>query len=107
MVAEIHARSLETLGELQSELSRYTDKIEIEPARLHELEERINLLQSLRRKYGSAVADVIAFSEEARRKLLALEQRDTEVDRLNGALASPDQSCRQGAERVGVQTKSL
>ena len=59
-IVELHARCMEVLGELQSELSRYRDRVEIDPARLRELEERINLLQGLKRKYGSSVAEVIA-----------------------------------------------
>jgi DNA repair protein RecN (Recombination protein N) len=50
------------------------------------LEERFNLLQSLKRKYGATLPEVIAFGEEAQRKLQNLEQRDAELARLNGEL---------------------
>ena len=52
-------------NELPSALSRYTDGIEADPARLQQLEERFNLLQSLKRKYGATLAEVVAFGEEA------------------------------------------
>jgi DNA repair protein RecN (Recombination protein N) len=51
--------AVETLRELQRELSHYADRIELDPARLRELEERLNLIQSLKRKYGASVAEVI------------------------------------------------
>jgi DNA repair ATPase RecN len=54
------------LRELQSELSRYADKVDVDPARLAELEERLNLIHSLKRKYGATLAEVIAFGDEAR-----------------------------------------
>ena len=66
-------------SELQAELSHYSDKVDLDPARLQQLEERLNLIHSLKRKYGATLAEVIAFGEEARRKLQSLEQRDAEL----------------------------
>jgi DNA repair protein RecN (Recombination protein N) len=83
-------QAVESLRELQSELSRYADKVDVDPGRLQELEERLNLLQSLKRKYGPALAEVVAFGEEAERKLRSLEQRDEELARLNGELKKLD-----------------
>src|SRR5258706_575706 len=82
-LAELHGRCVELLGELQPELSHYKDRVDTDPARLRDLEERINLLQALRRKYGSSVAEIVAFGEEVRRKLTAMEHRDEELERLN------------------------
>lgn len=81
-----HRQISELLHELQSDLSRYAEKIEVDPARLRQLEQRFDLLHSLRRKYGPAVADVIAFGHEAETKLSQWEKRDEELDRLNAAL---------------------
>jgi DNA repair protein RecN (Recombination protein N) len=95
---EMHARAIELLRELQAEISDYADAVEIDPARLSELEERLNVLQSLKRKYGPTVEEVIAFGEEARRKLASLEERDTELERLNAELVKLDeQLARSGA----------
>ncbi len=86
----LQAQAVATLNELQAELSRYADRVEIDPARLQQLEERLNLVQSLKRKYGATLAEVIAFGEQAGRKLHQLEQRDAELGRLNVALAKLD-----------------
>jgi DNA repair protein RecN (Recombination protein N) len=82
----LHAQATETLRELQSAVSHYADKVDVDPARLAELEERLNLLHSLKRKYGATLAEVIAFGGEAKEKLSALESRDAELTRLNAAL---------------------
>ncbi len=84
---ELHASALATYRELQSELSHYADKVDVDPARLAEVEERLNLIHTLKRKYGASLADVLAFGAEAKRQLLALESRDVELERLNAALA--------------------
>jgi DNA repair protein RecN (Recombination protein N) len=82
-MASQHQQSVDLLRDLQSDLSRYSDRVEVDPGRLQELEERLNLLQSLRRKYGQTVADILSFADEARGKLTVLEGRDGEVARLD------------------------
>ena len=86
-LAELHSQAVGAWRELQRELSRYAEKVDVDPARLAELEERLNLIHSLKRKYGASLAEVIAFGDEAQRQLQGLEQRDAELARLNAGLA--------------------
>jgi len=85
-LAASHEQAASSLGELQTALRRYADAIEVDPARLREMEERLNLLQSLKRKYGATLADVIAFGADAAQQLAALEQRDAELARINATV---------------------
>ena len=93
---ELHAAALTGYRELQAELGHYAGKVDVDPAGLAELEERLDLIHSLKRKYGASLPDVLAFGAEARRQLQALESRDAELERLNLALAKLD------AELVGA-----
>jgi DNA repair protein RecN (Recombination protein N) len=79
-------QAISVLRDLQAELRHYADKVEVDPARLQELEERLNLIHSLKRKYGGNVGEIVTFGEEARGKLQTLEQRDAELARINAAL---------------------
>jgi DNA repair protein RecN (Recombination protein N) len=81
-----HEQAAAAWGELQSALRNYAETLEVDPARLTQLEQRLNLIHSLRRKYGATTADVIAFGAEAEKKLRQLESRDAELSRLNGEL---------------------
>jgi DNA repair protein RecN (Recombination protein N) len=83
---ESHGQAVSVLRDLQTELRHYADKVEVDPARLRELEERLNLIHSLKRKYGGSVAEIVEFGEEVQRKLQNLEQRDAELDRINAEL---------------------
>jgi DNA repair protein RecN (Recombination protein N) len=83
---ESHEQAVSVLRDLQAELRHYADKIDIDPTRLQELEERLNLIQSLKRKYGGSIAEVIDFGREAQSKLQGLEQRDAELARINAEL---------------------
>jgi len=71
-LVELHNQAVSGMQQLQLELSRYSDRLEIDPARLAELEERLNLIHALKRKYGATLSEVIAFGEEAGRKLQSL-----------------------------------
>ena len=87
---ELHATALVNYRELQAELTHYAEKVDVDPARLAELEERLDLIHSLKRKYGATLAEVLTFGEEARHQLQTLESRDAELERLNLALAKQD-----------------
>ena len=106
-LAETHAQAAAALQELQGALSNYAERVEPDPARLQELEERLNRIQSLKRKYGSTLADVIAFGAEAARKLASLEQRDTELARLNSELNTLDAAILRAGQDLSARRRKL
>lgn len=106
-LSTLHEQAAASLADLQLELSRYQERIELDPSRLRELEERLNLIHSLKRKYGSSVADVIAFGEDVRRKLQSLEQRDEELTRLNTGLAKIDSEILAAGKELSSQRRKL
>ena len=102
-----HEQAVALLHELQAELAHYSDKVDIDPARLQQLEERLNLIQSLKRKYGGTVGEVIAFGEEAQRKLQALQHRDTELHRLNGELQKIDAALWRDGKALSAKRRKV
>ena len=104
---EYHGQATETLRELQTALSRYGDKVEVDPARLAELEERLDLIHSLKRKYGASVVEILAFGEESAEKLRALESRDVELARLNGALEKLDGEIAAAGKKLSAARKKV
>ncbi|HTB85793.1 MAG TPA: DNA repair protein RecN [Candidatus Sulfotelmatobacter sp.] len=103
----LHSQATETLRELQSAVSHYIDKVDVDPARLAELEERLNLLHTLKRKYGAGIAEVIAFGDEAKQKLQALESRDAELARLNAALEKLDSELQATGKKLTAARKKM
>lgn len=102
-----HEQAVSALRDLQAGLSHYVDKVDVNPGRLQELEERLNLLHSLKRKYGSTVSEVIAFGDEAKQKLQSLEQRDEELARLNAALAKLDGELARAGKDLSAKRKKV
>jgi DNA repair protein RecN (Recombination protein N) len=106
-LVELHEQGVSVLRDLQTELSRYADKVDVDPARLAELDERLNLIHSLKRKYGASLAEVIAFGGEAKQKLHALESRDAELARLNAALTKLDVELKKVGNKLTAERKKV
>ncbi len=95
------------LRELHQELSRYADRVEIDPARFAELDARLSLIQSLKRKYGTTLGEVIAFGDDARARLATLESRDAELARLNGELAAIEVRLNESGAALTARRRTL
>ena len=106
-ILDLHGQAVGSLRELQTELSRYVDKVDLNPERLQELEERLNLIHSLKRKYAPTLAEVIAFGEAAGQKLQSLEQRDEELARLNAALGKLDAEISRAGWELTTKRKKV
>jgi DNA repair protein RecN (Recombination protein N) len=103
----LHEEAMSFLRDLQSDLSHYADKLDIDPARLQQLEERLNLVQSLKRKYGGTLDEVVAFGEQAQQKLRQLEGRDAELGRINAALHENLEELNQVGAELSAQRRKI
>ncbi len=76
------------LEDLATFLRRYADGIEASPARLQQVEERLALLERLKRKHGPTLADVLARRDALRREVADLESGDERLQELERELAA-------------------
>jgi DNA repair protein RecN (Recombination protein N) len=68
--------------ELARELSSYLQEVEFDPARLEEVDDRLNLIFTLKRKYGETVEEILAFGEKARQELDAITHVEERMEEL-------------------------
>jgi len=59
----------ENLSDMAHSLRNYLDGIEFNPKRLETAEERLNLIQNLKRKYGGSIEAALAYAIEAHQEL--------------------------------------
>jgi DNA repair protein RecN (Recombination protein N) len=71
--------SVEDVG---ASLRDYAGGIEASPEHLAEVEDRLAVIDRLKRKYGPTLAEVIHFGEEASRKLSEMENKDEALAKL-------------------------
>jgi DNA repair protein RecN (Recombination protein N) len=106
-LTELHSQAVGAFRDLQTELSRYAERISVDPARLAELEERLDLIHSLKRKYGATIEEINAFGEEAQKKLQALESRDAELMRINSELQKLDAEISKAGQALTAKRKKV
>ncbi|WP_263417648.1 DNA repair protein RecN [Terriglobus albidus] len=95
--------SVEDVGALVRD---YADGINASPQRLEEIEDRLALLDRLKRKYGRTLAEVIAHGEEVTRKLGEIENRDELVKQIRKQLEAAALEYRLAAGRLTAERKS-
>jgi DNA repair protein RecN (Recombination protein N) len=98
-----HAASVVELSEIARSLSSYAEKLDLDPAQLSALEQRVSLFETLKRKYGGSIAEVIAFGERAAERMRKIEGRDAELERL----AKEIENVRTRMNRAGEALRKL
>jgi DNA repair protein RecN (Recombination protein N) len=94
-----------------SEFRDYAEKIEVDAAELEQLEDRLNVIGTLRRKYGPTLADVIARGNESSKQLERLSslselkataqaKLDTFLRKLSLTAAKLGEKRMEGAKRL-------
>jgi DNA repair protein RecN (Recombination protein N) len=98
-----HAATVVELSEISRALSTYAEKLDLDPEQLAALEQRVSLFETLKRKYGGSIVDVIAFGERAAERMRKIEGRDAELERL----AKEIENVRAQMNRVGEALRKL
>ena len=97
----------EQLADLSGAVADYAERLSLDPERMKQVEERYNLVQTLKRKYGSTLAEVIAFGEKAAKRLAAIEGRDEELARLNAETAKLTEQIRSLGQALSAERKAI
>jgi DNA repair protein RecN (Recombination protein N) len=72
------------LDDVADTMRRRRDSIEFNPVRLQTIEDRLDLIHSLKRKYGSSIGEVLRFGEEAGKELYAITHNEERIAELEG-----------------------
>jgi DNA repair protein RecN (Recombination protein N) len=104
MLAQIQPASI-ALQETAHSLRHYLGKLEADPGRLDEVEDRLAALEKLKRKYGAAVEEVLKFLEEVRANLAAVETADGRRNTLQKEVAGFAQAYQAAAAKLSARRK--
>jgi DNA repair protein RecN (Recombination protein N) len=94
-----------TLEDIAAFLRDYAGKLEANPARLEEIEDRLALIDRLKRKYGSSVEAILAYAEETRQSLASLEHADERREVVRKDLATAAAEYRKAAEALSEKRR--
>jgi len=116
-VAETLGAAAIGVDEASDAVRDYLDKLEADPKRLDEVEARLALIERLKRKYGSSLDDVLAFLEDVRARMKAVEtagERKIELERELGqasgayaeSAAALTKARKAGAEKLAKKVET-
>lgn len=106
--AELAARAeslLENIAEVAHELRDYLETVEYNPKRLEQVEERLDLIHRLLRKYGGSIEAVLAFGANARKQLETITTAAEKIEELEAREAVLLNELAARGEKLSNQRK--
>ncbi len=101
---EVTKKTLEdmsiTLGELADSLMRYREKQALAPDRLESIEERLSLIEKLKRKYGNDIQDIRYYYEKIRAERDGLANSQERLEALTREIGTTFEAYRSKAEEL-------
>ncbi len=88
------------LEEASTELRHYQESFNFNPRELEEVQERLELIRKLKRKYGATVEEVIEFAEQCRRDYERLQRSEEEAKDLEEKIQELDKMVNLQAMRL-------
>ncbi|MFK7800183.1 MAG: DNA repair protein RecN [Anaerolineae bacterium] len=92
--------ALSEIDDIAASVRKYQDGLEHDPSRLSEIEERLDLINALIRKYGTSIAAVLETGEKGAVELEKIENSDKRLAELDSLIET-------GLKRIGRQAKQL
>ncbi|KAA6464622.1 DNA repair protein RecN [Acidobacteria bacterium AB60] len=94
------------VGDVAAGLRDYGEGINASPERLAEIEDRLAILDRLKRKYGKTVAEILAFGEDVTRKLAEVEDRDGLLKGLRAAVTKAAEEYQRAAAALSTERQA-
>lgn len=88
------------LEETERDLVRYQDSVELNPERITQIDDRLELLRTLKRKYGDTVEEIITYGSETASKLDTLEHSEERGAQLKSEIDKASQKLTKLAEEL-------
>ncbi|MBX7157099.1 MAG: DNA repair protein RecN [Verrucomicrobiae bacterium] len=93
------------LQEWARELSSYQDRLDLDPQQAAEMESRYNLIQSLKRKYGGSLIEVLTRAREGRERLNRITKRDEILEKSQKEMKETEVTYRASAKKLSQARK--
>ncbi len=92
-----------TVEDIGSTLRDYAESVSVSPERLAEVEDRLAVIDRLKRKYGATLEEVIAYGDDVARKLNEIENKDEVLRKLKQEQSAAAQKYLAAARQISKQ----
>lgn len=87
-LAESVSNCFYQLEDAASTLRNKLDFLEYDPARLADIEDRLNEIQQLKRKYGKSIVEILEYASKIEEEIETLQNKETHIEQLEKEVAS-------------------
>ena len=91
------------LEELESNIRNYAESMEIDATGMEALRNRVNLIETLKRKYGNNIAEVLEFKDRAAKKMKRIENRGEELEELSNQIVTAKHKLQSAARKLSTK----
>lgn len=95
------------LEDLVNEIEKYKDKIELDTQRLKEVEERLNLINNLKSKYGSTIDEILKYRQKIYQELKAIDYSEDEIESLRVDINSLENKISDISHNLSLERRKI
>ena len=95
------------LGSLHQEMADYMEDMEFDPQTYAETEERLNLINSLKDKYGRTIEEVLQYAETSAKRLEILQNAQEQIQELKQQKAKIEEKYQKSAGRLSRARRKI
>lgn len=93
--------------DISSQIMEYKDKIDLDVAQLQEIEERLNLINHLKHKYGNSIEEILKYYENLQKQLNSMEDDETNIERLKKEIGEDEKILIELSLELSRERKSI
>lgn len=105
-IEENSQRLVYEMDDIYSDIRNYLSNVDFDDRRLAEIVERIDVVNSLRRKYGESEEDILEYLENLRKRLDDIENREEKNEKLKNRLNECEKKMDLSAGKLSDARKS-
>ena len=109
-LSDLSGRLDSTLYELEdvaSRIQQYANTVEFNPTRFTEVTERLALISKLRRRYGNTIPEILAYQDEAARRLADLQFGSEKIETLQAQIDETKAEAAQACAALSAKRKQV
>jgi len=99
-VAEAVANSFYMIEDAARTIRNHLDSLEYDPQRLLEIEDRLNEMNQLKRKYGKTIEEILEYASKIEEEIETLQNKEVHIDQMEKELASLKKDLRIEAHHI-------
>jgi len=99
--------ALPLVQDAAASLRQYSDRYDADPGRLDHVEERLDFIKRLERKYGQGIERILQHRDNAVKELGEIAFSDERLKELDGLLAGKEKGLYERADRLSAGRKAV